>query len=410
MDDIRKHILSQGILGNVGGINKSFSGDIEKGARGAITKRRTYNVGEISPVTGLQKQSDGSWKPPKKSGKKKTEKKEEISETSKKISEAASQMEFTGIDLEKFDQLYEESSSAEEYANKLIKYFEDEDMYSDEYEYQLSEFADKVFDEQKEEEPAYWDQYKDEGAKSFDRKYAAMAYAQDLMNEYESDFSRGDSSAIRSEIDTYVKENGSINAGVVDAMVMQVSAPSGSGSEFKKLTTSDESSIPEVGDTIRISEGSVRGFEVSEDADISSGDDYLSGRRKSMTGEFEVINNTYNPDVEDGVMLVKDSEGNHYAMEEFDLYHPSVGAEVSKKSGSGSSSMNISDKVERAFNKLNFMNSDDMGAYKGIAANSKSADDLAQKLIAYHDLMGEATDNTEFRSLVSAFSNMIHKN
>lgn len=34
-------------------------------------KRRTYRVGEISPNTGLQKQPDGSWAPPKKGSKKK---------------------------------------------------------------------------------------------------------------------------------------------------------------------------------------------------------------------------------------------------------------------------------------------------------------------------------------------------
>ena len=39
-------------------IQKSFSQDFEKAKK--------YKVGEISPNTGLQKQADGSWKPPKK--------------------------------------------------------------------------------------------------------------------------------------------------------------------------------------------------------------------------------------------------------------------------------------------------------------------------------------------------------
>lgn len=30
--------------------------------------RRTYNPGEISPTTGLEKQDDGSWAPPKNGG------------------------------------------------------------------------------------------------------------------------------------------------------------------------------------------------------------------------------------------------------------------------------------------------------------------------------------------------------
>lgn len=71
MDDIRKNILANGIFGSRGSIEKAFSKDIEKA-------RRTYNVGDISPVTGLQKQADGSWKPAKKSGKKsETKKKDE---------------------------------------------------------------------------------------------------------------------------------------------------------------------------------------------------------------------------------------------------------------------------------------------------------------------------------------------
>lgn len=68
-DNIRDSILREGILGNKNNIVKSFGAGEEDELEKA--KRREYQVGEISPNTGLQKQPDGSWAPPKKGTQKK---------------------------------------------------------------------------------------------------------------------------------------------------------------------------------------------------------------------------------------------------------------------------------------------------------------------------------------------------
>lgn len=70
-DNIRDSILRKGILGNQDNIAKSFGAGEEDELEKA--KRREYQVGEISPNTGLQKQPDGSWAPPKKGSKSKKE-------------------------------------------------------------------------------------------------------------------------------------------------------------------------------------------------------------------------------------------------------------------------------------------------------------------------------------------------
>lgn len=93
-DNIRDSILREGILGNKNNIVKSFGAGEEDELEKA--KRREYQVGEISPNTGLQKQPDGSWAPPKKGAK---SKKKEDDSSDGKVSVQRIEDEYKAGDL-----------------------------------------------------------------------------------------------------------------------------------------------------------------------------------------------------------------------------------------------------------------------------------------------------------------------
>ena len=64
----------------------------------------------------------------------------------RKVRKAIDDFEFTGIDIEKYQELANQSKNALEYMNALLDYFEEEDFYVDaETEKEVSDFATSVF-------------------------------------------------------------------------------------------------------------------------------------------------------------------------------------------------------------------------------------------------------------------------